>query len=87
VALDEDDMKIAQIESGALPKVEEEKDGGYGWLVVLGAFCVQVTTFGMCNSWGKLKEMFVVVDILKSLCLKELCKTIMSRIISQTCPT
>jgi hypothetical protein len=56
VTIDEDDMKIAQIESGSLPKVEEEKDGGYGWLVVLGAFCVQVTTFGMCNSWGKLKR-------------------------------
>jgi hypothetical protein len=30
---------------------EEEHDGGYGWFVVLGAFFVQVTTFGTNTSW------------------------------------
>ncbi|KAI8884103.1 MFS general substrate transporter [Backusella circina FSU 941] len=49
-------MKISQIEPESLPKVE--KDGGYGWLVVLGAFCVQVTTFGMCNSWGIMQNYY-----------------------------
>ncbi|KAL7311452.1 hypothetical protein PS15m_009214 [Mucor circinelloides] len=40
-----------------LPSVhheEEQHDGGYGWLVVLGAFLVQVTSFGTCTSWGKI---------------------------------
>jgi hypothetical protein len=45
-------VKISEIESDPqLPKVDEEYDGGYGWFVVLGAFCVQVTTFGMITSW------------------------------------
>lgn len=30
---------------------EEEKESSYGWLIVLGAFLVQVTSFGTCTSW------------------------------------
>jgi hypothetical protein len=38
-----------------LPIYEDEDgcDGGYGWLVVLGAFFVQLTCFGIFTSWGK----------------------------------
>jgi hypothetical protein len=43
------------LENGFLPSVKDEgPDGGYGWLVVLGAFCVQVTSFGVVSSWGRL---------------------------------
>ncbi|KAG1547412.1 hypothetical protein G6F49_010206 [Rhizopus delemar] len=40
------------------PIIDEEDvhDGGYGWFVVLGAFLVQVTSFGTCTSWGKKKN-------------------------------
>ena len=31
---------------------DEPSDGGYGWFVVLGAFMVQVTSFGVITSWG-----------------------------------
>ncbi|CAO3631946.1 unnamed protein product [Cunninghamella blakesleeana] len=34
------------------PNDFEEKK--YGWLVVLGAFMVQVTSFGTATSWGKI---------------------------------
>lgn len=39
--------------SAQLPPVvdEEGPDGGYGWLVVLGAFAVQITSFGVVSSW------------------------------------
>ncbi|KAI7904339.1 major facilitator superfamily domain-containing protein [Cokeromyces recurvatus] len=37
---------------------EEEFDGGYGWLVVLGAFCVQVTSFGIVTSWGVMQDYY-----------------------------
>jgi hypothetical protein len=42
------------LESGELPSIKEDEgpDGGYGWLVVLGAFCVQVTSFDVVSSWG-----------------------------------
>lgn len=36
-----------------LPAVDDNHDGGYGWLVVMGAFMVQITSFGMVSSWGK----------------------------------
>ncbi|KAL9552549.1 hypothetical protein MBANPS3_003712 [Mucor bainieri] len=38
--------------SAQLPPVVEEEgpDGGYGWLVVLGAFAVQITSFGVVSS-------------------------------------
>ncbi|CAO3631970.1 unnamed protein product [Cunninghamella blakesleeana] len=31
----------------------EEKEGGYGWFVILGAFFCQVTAMGIGSSWGK----------------------------------
>lgn len=34
-----------------LPVVNDEHDGGYGWVVVFGAFMVQITTFGVISSW------------------------------------
>ncbi|KAI8394331.1 uncharacterized protein BYT42DRAFT_40938 [Radiomyces spectabilis] len=37
-----------------LPTPEEDlPDGGYGWFIILGAFMVQVTSFGTATSWGK----------------------------------
>ncbi|KAG2212863.1 hypothetical protein INT46_009655 [Mucor plumbeus] len=38
--------------SAHLPPVTDEEgpDGGYGWLVVLGAFSVQITSFGVVSS-------------------------------------
>ncbi|KAI8355610.1 major facilitator superfamily domain-containing protein [Choanephora cucurbitarum] len=30
----------------------DQQDGGYGWLVVLGTFMVQVTSFGTASCWG-----------------------------------
>ncbi|OBZ82237.1 hypothetical protein A0J61_09713 [Choanephora cucurbitarum] len=29
----------------------DQQDGGYGWLVVLGTFMVQVTSFGTASCW------------------------------------
>ncbi|KAI9338856.1 hypothetical protein BD770DRAFT_431637 [Pilaira anomala] len=34
-----------------LRTLEEGPDGGFGWFVVLGAFFVQVTSFGTATSW------------------------------------
>ncbi|KAI7900956.1 major facilitator superfamily domain-containing protein [Cokeromyces recurvatus] len=31
-------------------------DGGYGWLVILGSFMVQVTSFGVASCWGILQD-------------------------------
>ncbi|KAL1931421.1 hypothetical protein VTP01DRAFT_9563 [Rhizomucor pusillus] len=28
-------------------------DGGYGWFIVVGAFLVQVTSYGTTTSWGE----------------------------------
>ncbi|KAI9486309.1 MAG: major facilitator superfamily domain-containing protein [Benjaminiella poitrasii] len=38
--------------------IEEESapDGGYGWLVILGTFMVQVTSFGVASCWGILQD-------------------------------
>lgn len=30
---------------------DDEADGGYGWLVILGTFCIQVTAFGVASCW------------------------------------
>ncbi|KAL7319907.1 hypothetical protein PS15m_002989 [Mucor circinelloides] len=52
-----DTLTEKDVEKGSaqLPPVVEEEgpDGGYGWLVVLGAFAVQITSFGVVSSWGK----------------------------------
>jgi hypothetical protein len=37
------------IESISVQK--EDFDGGYGWLVVLGGFLFQITSFGEAASW------------------------------------
>ncbi|KAI9244175.1 major facilitator superfamily domain-containing protein [Sporodiniella umbellata] len=41
---------------------EDHQDGGYGWFVVLGAFLVQVTTFGTITSWGNFLFLCVMQD-------------------------
>ncbi|KAG0734709.1 hypothetical protein G6F29_012960 [Rhizopus arrhizus] len=51
------DEKVKDQNEGSLPSIideDDQTDGGYGWFVVLGAFLVQVTTFGTCTSWGKI---------------------------------
>jgi hypothetical protein len=40
-----------EIELNKQDMFEDEPDGGYGWVVVFGTFCVQVTTFGLVASW------------------------------------
>ena len=48
------DEKVKDQNEGSLPSIideDDQTDGGYGWFVVLGAFLVQVTTFGTCTSW------------------------------------
>ncbi|KAG2193419.1 hypothetical protein INT47_006616 [Mucor saturninus] len=35
----------------SIATVFEETDGGYGWLVILGTFMVQVTSFGPAACW------------------------------------
>jgi hypothetical protein len=36
-----------------MPDIEQntDMDGGYGWLVILGTFMVQVTSFGTASCW------------------------------------
>ncbi|GAA5815558.1 hypothetical protein MFLAVUS_009070 [Mucor flavus] len=41
---------IGGSENIELPPVEDGPDGGFGWFVVLGAFLVQVTSFGTATS-------------------------------------
>jgi hypothetical protein len=40
---------VDDIESISVQK--EDYDGGYGWLVVLGGFLFQITSFGEAASW------------------------------------
>ncbi|KAI8394330.1 major facilitator superfamily domain-containing protein [Radiomyces spectabilis] len=42
----------------SLPDVDDLPDGGYGWFVVLGAFMVLVTTFGVSISWGVMQDYY-----------------------------
>lgn len=45
-------------ETVELPALDDDHDGGYGWLVVLGAFMVQITSFGVISSWGVMQDYF-----------------------------
>lgn len=47
--LDENEIELSS--SASVVEEQEEHDGGYGWFVVVGAFLVQVTTFGTNTSW------------------------------------
>ncbi|KAI7893434.1 major facilitator superfamily domain-containing protein [Mucor mucedo] len=44
------DTVKGELSEDNLPPVEDEEDGGFGWFVVLGAFLVQVTSFGTSTS-------------------------------------
>ncbi|KAI9480577.1 MAG: major facilitator superfamily domain-containing protein [Benjaminiella poitrasii] len=60
VVEDQKDLQVSEDEIG-LPSPatkEDEHDGGYGWFVVLGAFLVQVTSFGTGTSWGVMQDYF-----------------------------
>ncbi|KAL0088366.1 major facilitator superfamily domain-containing protein [Phycomyces blakesleeanus] len=37
---------------------DDSPDGGYGWLIVLGAFMVQITSFGVATSWGVMQDYY-----------------------------
>jgi hypothetical protein len=43
--------KTISVHEEEIDDKDDQPDGGYGWLVVLGAFCVQVTSFGVVSSW------------------------------------
>lgn len=40
-----------EIEGAVAHTSHDQEDGGYGWFVVLGAFMVQITSFGVVSSW------------------------------------
>ncbi|KAG1119001.1 hypothetical protein G6F42_013069 [Rhizopus arrhizus] len=48
------DEKVKDQNEDPLPSIideDDQTDGGYGWFVVLGAFLVQVTTFGVMQDY------------------------------------
>ncbi|KAG1121792.1 hypothetical protein G6F42_012086 [Rhizopus arrhizus] len=47
--LDENEIELSS--SASVVEEQEEHDGGYGWFVVVGAFLVQVTTFGVMQDY------------------------------------
>ncbi|KAK4516366.1 uncharacterized protein ATC70_011337 [Mucor velutinosus] len=47
----EKDAEKASVQLPSATEEEEGPDGGYGWFVVLGAFAVQITSFGVVSSW------------------------------------
>ncbi|KAI8072262.1 major facilitator superfamily domain-containing protein [Gilbertella persicaria] len=54
-----DHQEVSKKEIGLPPlDHEEEHDGGYGWFVILGAFFVQVTSFGTITSWGVMQDYY-----------------------------
>ncbi|KAI8333735.1 major facilitator superfamily domain-containing protein [Chlamydoabsidia padenii] len=56
--------EVSHSDSGNQEKQQQQQsnddfqDGGYGWLVVLGAFMVQVTSFGTATSWGVMQDYY-----------------------------
>ena len=57
LTLSVDDKSTELSHEEGLPPVHhelDEPDGGYGWLIVVGSFLVQVTSFGTATSWGML---------------------------------
>ncbi|CAO3642302.1 unnamed protein product [Mucor hiemalis] len=49
--LKSDDPEFGVDKPSAALHEDEETDGGYGWLVILGTFCIQVTAFGVASCW------------------------------------
>ncbi|KAF9158556.1 hypothetical protein BGX21_003169 [Mortierella sp. AD011] len=63
-------------------------DGGFGWLVVLGAFVIQFCCWGFNFSWGVYQEYYVENDIFKGATLSQIswCGGLGAASVFLTCP-
>ncbi|ORZ00828.1 major facilitator superfamily domain-containing protein [Syncephalastrum racemosum] len=54
----DDDEKTQEVDFMYDPDGDDAPEGGYGWLVLLGAFLSQFALFGIMFSWGILQDYF-----------------------------